>query len=457
MRNAERTLPALLALALACLACDATETDDARHGTPAGGDAPKEGHATRDLVGYGEELGGAVEIHPGIWQARGTANAQMVVTGEGNVVFDTGLLNQPRVQDELLAVDDGPVTHLVLSHAHADHYSAAGDFIQDGTEVIAHPEFLHNQRYLKELAPTLMARNAIFFPEDTPAIPGVLMGAMKLVYPTVEPTRLVVDRHEFSVGGRRFEVIALPGAEGSDGLVLWMPEERILFTGDFFGHIFPMWPNLVTIRGERPRFPKPYVDSLDLVLELDPEILVPSHFEPIVGKDRIREGVTRTRDAVAWVEQAVIDGINDGKDVHALMREIRLPDRLAIPEVHGKVSWGVRSIYEAYLGWFRLRSSAELYGVAPWAVHAEVVEMAGGPDAVAERAARHLEQGRPVEALHLVDMALEASPRTRSALEVRLGALDRLLEAGDEVNHYETMWLKHRIRETRKALGTASG
>ncbi len=272
----------------------------------------------------------------------------------------------------------------------------------------------------------------------------------------MDPTKLVHDDYAFEVGGTRFEVLAMPGAEGSDGLCVWLPDRKILFTGDFFGHIFPMWPNLGTIRGERTRFALPYVDSLDRVLELDPEMLVPSHFEPVVGREKIRAGVKRTRDAVLYVHDHVIDGMNDGKDVYTLMREIRLPPELQLPELHGKVSWGVRSIVEGYSGWFQLRSSAGLYAVPPWSVHAEVVEMAGGPLAISERAAIRLQAGEPVEALHLVDMALEADPENPSALHVRLAALYELLERGNDVNHYETHWLRHRIDQTRAQL-TASG
>ena len=408
------------------------------------------GRATRELFDLGRDLDGAIEIAPQVFQARGTANAQVVVTNEGNVVIDTGLANQPRVQEWLKQADPGRVSHVILTHAHADHYSATDSFIEDGTEVVAHEEFEHNQRYLKELAPLLMARNAIFFPENTPSVPGVLSGLMKALYPTVEPTRSVDDRYAFEQGGVRFEVIATPGAEGSDGLSVWLPDQEILFTGDFFGASFPMWPNLTSMRGERPRYPKPYIESLDLVLELDPAMLVPSHFEPIRGKEEIREGVRRTRDAVAYVEEAVFGGMNDGKDVYTLMREIKLPDHLALPEPHGKVSWGVRSIWEAYTGWFHLDSTSELYALPREAVYAEVVTMAGGAPALAARAQARLATGDHLEALHLVEIALAAEPKDPDSLAVHREILAELLKASGRSNHFETHWLEYQLEQNRR-------
>jgi alkyl sulfatase BDS1-like metallo-beta-lactamase superfamily hydrolase len=121
--------------------------------------------------------------------------------------------------------------------------------------------------------------------------------------------------------------------------------------------------------------------------------------------------------------------------------------------VHGKVSWGVRSIYEAYLGWFHLQSSTELYAVPVRAVYPEIVAMGGGAAAFAERATAHVEKGEPERALHLAEMALAAEPKNRDAKSARLGALEILLERSGGVNHYEVEWLRHRIGETRDDLG----
>ena len=43
------------------------------------------------------------------------------------------------------------------------------------------------------------------------------------------------------------------------------------------------------------------------------------------------------------------------------MREIKLPPELQVSEGHGKVSWGVRSIWEGYVGWFHMSSATEMY------------------------------------------------------------------------------------------------
>ncbi|MFP6663044.1 MAG: MBL fold metallo-hydrolase [Deltaproteobacteria bacterium] len=411
--------------------------------------------ATAELAQLRAQQTEAKEIANGIFQAIGTGNTHIVVTESGYVVLDAGLPADAEKARELLAgIADGPASHIVVTHAHADHYGGADQWMGDDTELIAHREFMTSQAYLTALGPYLMRRNKIFFPEDVPDLPEFLTAAaLRLFYPHAEPTILFQDKYAFEVGGRRFEVIHTPGAEGSDSISVWLPQDKILFTGDLFGPLFPMWPNLNTLRGEKIRQAMPYIDSLNRVLSLEPEMLVPSHFEPIRGKEQIRTAVTRMRDAIQYVHDETLAGMNAGKTVHQLMAEIRLPDELELSEGHGKVSWGVKSIWEGYSGWFALESTTELYAVPQMSVHAEVVAMAGGAAALATRARARLHAGEPVEALHLLDMALNAEPADAQALEARRAALAELLVRSGGENHFEVYWLRHRIAATDEALG----
>jgi alkyl sulfatase BDS1-like metallo-beta-lactamase superfamily hydrolase len=135
-----------------------------------------------------------------------------------------------------------------------------------------------------------------------------------------------------------------------------------------------------------------------------------------------------------------------GKDVHTLMREIKLPPEIQIGEFHGKVAWAVRSIWEEYSGWFHYDSTTSLYGVPRSSISADLAELAGGVDVLAQRARQKLEQDKPLEALHLTDIALGADPDNVSALTVKKDASARLLELSGGTNLSETMWLRSEIR-----------
>ena len=247
------------------------------------------------------------------------------------------------------------------------------------------------------------------------------------------------DTLSLEVGGRRMELISVPGGETNDSLVVWLLEERICLCGNVFGPIFGHIPNLVTMRGDRYRDALIAIASVERVRDLQPELLVTGHFEPIAGADRINAELTRLRDAIQHIHDQTVAGMNVGKDVRTLMREIALPPECEVGQGYGKVAWDVRAIWENYSGWFHHQSTTELYPVGFDAVAADVVELAGA-DALVRRARTHLAEGRPVHAIHLAELL---PPDHQGAREVLRDAHENLL--ADSTNFWERAWLTRQI------------
>ena len=82
----------------------------------------------------------------------------------------------------------------------------------------------------------------------------------------------------------------------------------------------------------------------------------------------------------------------------------------------------------------------------------DLVELAGGADAIAARAERYNENRQPLEALHLVQVALQAEPANARALRAKIAAHQQLLEASGGENFSEVMWLKSEIAEAEALL-----
>jgi alkyl sulfatase BDS1-like metallo-beta-lactamase superfamily hydrolase len=119
---------------------------------------------------------------------------------------------------------------------------------------------------------------------------------------------------------------------------------------------------------------------------------------------------------------------------------------MALPQVHGKVPWIVRAIWEEHVGWFRYESTTELYEVPLSSVWSDIVDLIGGTAPLTDRAQAHAKAGRPLEALHLIDIVLAHAPTDRHALEVKRAALEQLLAASGRENHSEVQWLEQDIR-----------
>jgi alkyl sulfatase BDS1-like metallo-beta-lactamase superfamily hydrolase len=252
----------------------------------------------------------------------------------------------------------------------------------------------------------------------------------------------------------RFDLQSTPG-ETPDHLTVWIPEYKIAFIGDNyngFGEPEPMsFPNLYAIRGTKPRWALDWIASIDKVLALKPEVVLSGHGDPIFGNAEITRRLTRFRDAIQYVHDETVKGMNAGKDVFTLMREVKLPPGSDLTETFGKVSWSVRGIYDGYAGWFDMNPS-NMYEDPPSSIYPDLVKLAGGSEPLVQLASDKVKAGKPVEALRLTDVVLAGDPTNRGALGARLEALTYLHDHTE--NYIETGFLEHAMKQAQDALGT---
>lgn len=388
---------------------------------------------------------GVLQLNDAIYQASGFGNTFMVVTSEGNVIIDTSIvLSAAAHRNALRAISDGPVRYIILTHAHQDHTGGVGLWKEPDTTVIAqanHREFLD---YEKRLAPLFAHRNAAQFSQlfgVTALPPFAAPDAPVANHAGVPFATFTFEKfHEFKLGGLTFQLLHTPG-ETYDHLTVWIPEYKIAFSGDNY---YISFPNLYTLRGTRPRWALDYVSSLDTVLSWQPEILAPSHGEPLYGRELIQQTLAQYRDAIQYVHDETVQGANAGKDVHTLMAEVELPPSLPQNEVYGNVPWSVRGIYEGYVGWFDGNVS-NMYAPSPASIYPDVVELAGGTAPLAARAAELVADGELHRAMHLADVVLAVDAQNAMARQVKRDAITQLLAAS--VNLNERGWLNAALIE----------
>lgn len=383
----------------------------------------------------------ARKIHDSIYQATGLSNTTMVTTSEGNVIIDTSLSQVAGLHKKTLSRENsGPVRYIILTHAHKDHTGGIDVWREKNTEVVAHQNCVEFLNYQSRLAPFFSRRNSAQFAVSLPHEESKGNFGAK-----IDATVLFEKDHRFSLGGIEFQLHHTPG-ETYDHISIWIPQLKAAFVGDNYYRSFP---NLYTPRGTKPRWALDYVDSLNKVLAWKPEILVSGHSPAIVGKEKIAHTLTRYRDAILYVHDETVKGMNEGKNVHTLMREITLPEELKQDEKYGSVKWSVRGIYEGYAGWFD-GNPANMYSQPASEIYPELVAMAGGPTVVAQQAQQRLNDGEILLGLHMADMALAADADNRTALEVRLAALEQLVKKSK--NAIELGWLLHGTRDTASRL-----
>lgn len=405
-----------------------------------------------NLVRSGDAQKDAVAITPFIYMANDISNAYLVTTADGDVMINTGFMdtsNQERNAALFAPHRTGALKYIILTQSHADHFGGVPKFKEAGTKVIGGPGYNEAWGDMNKLQR--------FFGPRSFKLWGSTMkrGSAPPPPPNVVPDVLVDRRMTIEQGGRTFELISAPDGETVDNLIVWMPHEKIAFTGNLVGPVWNSMPFLCTLRGDKLRMVWNYLKSLEKLRDLGAEIIITGHGEPIRGADKIRADIDRMHGAVSWVRDYTHEGMIAGKTVHELMRDVKLPDHLKIGEFHGKVSWAVKTIWEEYAGWLHYEDgTTALYGVPRAAVSVDLVELAGA-DKLITRARTHVESGKPLEAIHLLDTVLGVEPHNKAALTVYKTAHEHLLVASGSSNLSETMWLKSEIAATENKLGGA--
>jgi alkyl sulfatase BDS1-like metallo-beta-lactamase superfamily hydrolase len=392
-----------------------------------------------------------------LWLSEGLSNSWLIVTPAGRVVVNTGMGFEAPVHRALYdAVDDGPITHVILTQGHVDHLGGVDRFLDDGTEVVAQESNAACQADDARIHAFRVRRSMPFWADAVAAADAHIRAhAGSDVSGQSKPTPTITfdDRLDLDIGGLAIELHSTPGGETVDSLCVWLPDSRVAIVGNLFSALFGHVPNLVTVRGDRYRFVGPFIESLARVRALRPELLCTGHFAPIEGADVIATELDRIEAAVQHLHDATVEGMNAGTDLFTLMATVRLPDEISLGEGYGKVDWAVRAIWESYAGWFHARSTTELYPVPPSAAYPEMVALAGGVAAVAARSTATADAGEPVVAIHLAEMALAAEPDAPDALAAQLHAHRVLLAEVDGRNFWETGWLRTAIAALEDRLG----
>ncbi|HWF29258.1 MAG TPA: MBL fold metallo-hydrolase [Mycobacterium sp.] len=386
----------------------------------------------------------AEQIAPGLWCSPGLSNAYLLTTDAGRVIVNTGMgFEGPVHRANFDAVDSSPVRYIIFTQGHVDHVGGLDSVRDSDTTVVAQANWTAWRDDNERLIPYRASRSAFAF-NDTLAT-GIQAIQRRLAtkrlpgqsVPTVDLD--FEDTLTLEIGGRQLELISVPGGETTDSLVVWLPDERICLCGNTFGPVFGHIPNLVTIRGDRYRDALTAIESVERVRDLQPELLVTGHSGPIAGADLINAELTRLRSAIQYIHDQTVAGMNAGKDVQTLMREITLPAEYEVGQGYGKVAWDVRAIWENYSGWFHHRSTTELYPFGFDVVTADVVELAGA-GALVDRARAHLAAGHPLHAIHLAELVSSDDPGAREVLrEAHEGLL------ADSTNFWERAWLSEQI------------
>ena len=386
-----------------------------------------------------------------------TSNSYVVTGDDGDVIINTTSAAQsPHARRNFEALLGRPVkpAKIIFTQSHPDHIGGWQTFADTGAEMIG-------QRMFRQICDERNMLGGFFATRNRNVLSAMIPpGTPDLAWfatPDPEPLTTFDDTMEFTVSGRRYQLISLPSGETLDGLGVWMPDEKTLFTGNWAGAIYGALPNFYTARGDRDRSIPRWLSDCDRLPALEPELLVTGHERPIEGAAHIRETLGKVREAVQYIHDETVKGMVSGVTLPEIQAKLALPDDLTPRDGRCKPHWIARSVWEEYSGWFRQERTSELYPTPPSAIWSELADMAGGAGALIDKARTYLGAGDLEKALHFIEIAVAAEPDNRAVRETELEVLNALAD-DTEGRVFDLLgWLEGRITSAQTAMsGTAA-
>jgi glyoxylase-like metal-dependent hydrolase (beta-lactamase superfamily II) len=217
------------------------------------------------------------------------SNAGFVVTRDGVVVFDA--LASPPLAKKLIGlireITDQPISHVIVSHYHADHFYGLQEFKALGATIWAH-RLAEGQTRTDDAALRLQQRREALFPwvdEKTRLL---------------EADYFIEGDIDFVVGGVHFALRHVGPAHSAEDLAMMVKEDGVLYAGDL------VFRGRVPFVGDADS--RSWIAALDKLIALQPRVLVPGH--GAASRDA-RADLVFTRDYLVFLREQMGRAVRD--------------------------------------------------------------------------------------------------------------------------------------------------
>jgi glyoxylase-like metal-dependent hydrolase (beta-lactamase superfamily II)/dienelactone hydrolase len=240
------------------------------------------------------------EVAPGVWSAIGATapgtyansghnnNLSFVITDAGVLVVNAGdnYLLAKALHEEIRKITDQPVRYVVLENGQGHAMLGSSYWQEQGVPVIAHIDALHE---IEQQSFALLERMQARAEEKAEGTKVVL------------PDETFEDKKIIQLGDERIELLNLGPAHSPGDIIVWLPERRLVISGDMAFHqrMLPLFEH--TDSGA-------WIETWDKFEALGAEVVIPGHGEP-TDMATVRK---YTRDYLVFLREKVAELIENG-------------------------------------------------------------------------------------------------------------------------------------------------
>jgi len=240
--------------------------------------------------------------HAYAYTAEGDPNTGIVIGGDGVMVIDTQatpVMAQDVIR-RIREVTDKPIRYVTLSHYHAVRVLGATAY---------QPQHIIASRDTLDL---IVERGAEDMKSEIERFPR-LFRAVESVPGLTWPTIVFERRMTLWMGELRVEIMQVGRGHTKGDTVVWLPDEKILFSGDLVEY------------GATPYTGDAYLTdwpvTLDAIEALGAEKLVPGRGASLMNPRDVRAGIEGTRAFVTEMFESVQRGAEAGMDLRSVYKE----------------------------------------------------------------------------------------------------------------------------------------
>lgn len=250
------------------------------------------------------------------------ANSPVIVTGDEALVIDSQITPAAAraLVADLKAVTDKPVRYVVDSHYHYDHSHGNQVFAPDA-QVIGHDNtrrrmltnVLEQFTYLSSVQPVparveslkqRIAREAD--PQQKAALERQVANSLayleQVKETVVTPPNLTFEKSmTLYRGGREIRILYLGRGHTDTDVVVYLPRERIVCTGD-------LMESIVSYMGDS--YPEEWIATLERLKAIEFDTVIPGHGVVFTGKTKIEAFQRYLRDVITQVTALKQQGLS---------------------------------------------------------------------------------------------------------------------------------------------------
>lgn len=346
----------------------------------------------------------------------GMANTGVIETDDGLVIFDLPIVQYgPRTFKEVRKLTDKQVKYIIYSHGHFDHCFGYAPFIEEikvkGWEmpkIIAHENCLRRFEKYRMLDKYHDWLNKQQFASVSGKRQKILVSA----HETLDPTIIMhgnEEQYSFKLGDCTFNIYHDKG-ETDDSIWLWVPEKRLICAGDLMVSSFPNIGNPYKVQ----RYPKQWAIAMEKMMEKNAEYLIPGHGPLIEGKEKVKDVLSITAEAMHFVHDEVVKRLNEGKWFEQIYHEILeiYPEKFKkykyLRPMYGCVRFAIHASYRLYHGWYNSGNPTDLFPAKSEEIAKEFLRLNSEKNYM-EHAKKLYEIGKLQLALHILDIIIKGT------------------------------------------------